>query len=269
MRYRKNNHFLRRRRQTIARPALRFPVPIPPGSARAPPSAPPRPNAAAPCWWSGTSNRRNPGSSSPTCLQRKSASVGTLCASGSNWGFKAIKSLGWQWDKTRRTDPARISRHWLVLSVATLLALAYGTRVEDAQDRRIAPGNLRTPPQDSGFQSPGPSEPSGAHRQRHPLRHRLAEAFAAQRTPLEPRLAAARTLATTQVQPGGHASCALVTALTYPCQLSSPRVADGVDVRPMRLRLRSPPRRQQPVELYRHYSPPGLPRPSWPCGSYR
>ena len=61
-------------------------------------------------------------------------------------GFKAIKSLGWKWDKTRRTDPTRISRHWLVLPVATLLALAYGTRVEDAQDRRIAPGNLRTPP---------------------------------------------------------------------------------------------------------------------------
>ena len=33
-----------------------------------------------------------------------------------------------------------------MLSVATLLALAYGTRVEDAQDRRIAPGNLRRPP---------------------------------------------------------------------------------------------------------------------------
>ena len=48
--------------------------------------------------------------------------------------------------KSRRTDPARISRHWLVLSVATLLALAYGTRVEDAHDRRITPGNLRTPP---------------------------------------------------------------------------------------------------------------------------
>ena len=44
-------------------------------------------------------------------------------------GFKAIKSLGWKWDKTRRTDPARVSRHWLVLSVPTLLALAYGTRV--------------------------------------------------------------------------------------------------------------------------------------------
>ena len=61
-------------------------------------------------------------------------------------GFKAIKSLGWKWDKTRRTDPARISRHWLVLPVATLLALAYGTRVEDAHDRRIAPGSLRAPP---------------------------------------------------------------------------------------------------------------------------
>ena len=36
-------------------------------------------------------------------------------------GFKAIKSLGWQWDKTRRTDPARISHHWLALSVATLV----------------------------------------------------------------------------------------------------------------------------------------------------
>ena len=61
-------------------------------------------------------------------------------------GFKALKSLGWQWDKTRRTDPTRISRHWLVLSVATLLALAYGTRSEDAYDRNIEPGNLRKPP---------------------------------------------------------------------------------------------------------------------------
>ena len=61
-------------------------------------------------------------------------------------GFKAIQSLGWQWQQTRRTNPARISRHWFVLSVATLLTLAYGTRVEDAHDRRVAPGNLRTPP---------------------------------------------------------------------------------------------------------------------------
>ena len=61
-------------------------------------------------------------------------------------GFKALKSLGWKWDKTRRADPTRISRHWLVLSVATLLALAYGTRVEDAHHHGVTPGNLRAPP---------------------------------------------------------------------------------------------------------------------------
>ena len=57
-----------------------------------------------------------------------------------------LKSVGWQWQRTRRTSPERISRHWLVLSVTTLLALAYGTRVEDAFDRKIAPGSLRAPP---------------------------------------------------------------------------------------------------------------------------
>lgn len=64
-------------------------------------------------------------------------------------GFKALKSLGWKWDKTRRIDPTRISRHWLVLSVATLLTLAYGTRVEDAHDRGISPSNLRAPPREA------------------------------------------------------------------------------------------------------------------------
>ena len=60
-------------------------------------------------------------------------------------GFKGIKSMGWQWDKTRRTDPTRVARHWLVLAVATLLSLAYGTRVEDAQELGKAPGDLRAP----------------------------------------------------------------------------------------------------------------------------
>ncbi len=58
----------------------------------------------------------------------------------------ALKSLGWKWNKTRRTDQTRVSRHWLVLPVATLLALAYGARVEDAHDLGIAPSNLPTPP---------------------------------------------------------------------------------------------------------------------------
>ena len=60
--------------------------------------------------------------------------------------FRAVKSVGWQWHKTRRTDLARISRHWLVFSVATLLTLAYGSRVEDATELGVAPGRLRAPP---------------------------------------------------------------------------------------------------------------------------
>ena len=51
----------------------------------------------------------------------------------------------------------RISRHWLVLSVATLLALAYGTRVEDAQERKLAPGRLHTPPRSPAPQQRGNS----------------------------------------------------------------------------------------------------------------
>ena len=61
-------------------------------------------------------------------------------------GFKALKSVGWQWRKTRRTDPERVERHWLVLSVATLLTLAFGSRVEDAHALKRSPGALRSPP---------------------------------------------------------------------------------------------------------------------------
>ena len=61
-------------------------------------------------------------------------------------GFKALKSVGWQRWKTRRTDPARVERHWLVLSVATLLTLETGSRVEDAQALKRDPSALRSPP---------------------------------------------------------------------------------------------------------------------------
>lgn len=64
-------------------------------------------------------------------------------------GFRALKSFGWDWQRTRRTAPARVARHWLVLAVATLLNLAVGTRLEDADWRGIPPGKLRrvrTPP---------------------------------------------------------------------------------------------------------------------------
>lgn len=60
-------------------------------------------------------------------------------------GFKVLKSVGWQWQRTRRTDPTRVARHWLVLAVATLWVMAYGTRVEDAERLGVAPAQWRTP----------------------------------------------------------------------------------------------------------------------------
>lgn len=60
-------------------------------------------------------------------------------------GFRALKSFGWDWQRTRRTAPARVARHWLVLAIATLLSLAVGTRLEDAAQQGIPPGRLRRP----------------------------------------------------------------------------------------------------------------------------
>ena len=54
--------------------------------------------------------------------------------------------MGWQWHRTRRLDPDRVDRHWLVLAVATLWVLAHGTRVEEAHLRGLAPGRVRRPP---------------------------------------------------------------------------------------------------------------------------
>ena len=61
-------------------------------------------------------------------------------------GFRALKGLGWQWQRSRRTEPARVARHWLVLAVASLTALAHATRVEDARERGLPPARLRAPP---------------------------------------------------------------------------------------------------------------------------
>ena len=61
-------------------------------------------------------------------------------------GFKALKSVSWQWQETRRTDPARVERRWPVLSVATPLTLAFDSRAEDAQALKRDPSALRAPP---------------------------------------------------------------------------------------------------------------------------
>ena len=61
-------------------------------------------------------------------------------------GSRALKSLGWQWQHTRRADPTRVARHWLALAVATWWALATGTRVEEAEGLGLPPERLRQPP---------------------------------------------------------------------------------------------------------------------------
>jgi len=74
-------------------------------------------------------------------------------------GFRALKGVGWHWERTRRTDPERVARHWLVLAVATLWTLAYGTRVEDAALRGVPPARLRAP-------APAPAPPAEERRPR-------------------------------------------------------------------------------------------------------
>lgn len=68
-------------------------------------------------------------------------------------GFRALKSMGWHWERTRRTDPERVARHWLVLAVATLWTVAVGTRVEDALAQGCEPAYLHTP-------TPPPARPT-------------------------------------------------------------------------------------------------------------
>ena len=46
-------------------------------------------------------------------------------------GFRSLKGMGWQWQKTRRRDPKRVERHWLAMAVAQLWTLSVGTRAED------------------------------------------------------------------------------------------------------------------------------------------
>ena len=87
-----------------------------------------------------------------------------------NWieqGFRGLKTVGWKWHKTRRLDPTRVGRHWLVLAIATLLAVAYGTRREEAEARHLPPGRLRRPARRVG------RRPS--RRRCHPRRHSLLQ----------------------------------------------------------------------------------------------
>jgi hypothetical protein len=45
-------------------------------------------------------------------------------------GFKITKRAGWQWQRTRMTDPQRAARLWLAVAVATLWLLSVGGEAE-------------------------------------------------------------------------------------------------------------------------------------------
>ena len=46
-------------------------------------------------------------------------------------GFKVTKRAGWQWQRTRMSDPQRAARLWLAVAVATLWLLSVGGDAED------------------------------------------------------------------------------------------------------------------------------------------
>src|ERR671922_817 len=46
-------------------------------------------------------------------------------------GFKITKRAGWQWHRTRMTDPARAARLWLAVAVATLWLLSVGGEADE------------------------------------------------------------------------------------------------------------------------------------------
>lgn len=74
--------------------------------------------------------------------------VGTGWYGGRMWielGFRALKSMGWQWQRTVATAPDRVGRQWLILAVATLWAVAVGTAWEAEAEADRPPWTI-TPP---------------------------------------------------------------------------------------------------------------------------
>lgn len=60
-------------------------------------------------------------------------------------GFRNLKSMGFDWERTKRKHKERIERHWLVMAVGQLLLVAYGTRVEEASIQNLPPCRVHRP----------------------------------------------------------------------------------------------------------------------------
>ena len=149
MRYRKNVQLLRPRRPPVARTALRFPSRY---SLDWPRHRLQHPHRKTPLHPAGGLVRRAGRTLDhphrPAAGGRRTQLVRPALLDRTGLQGRQKPGLEVGQDQENRPGP-HLPATGLVLSVATLLALAYGTRVEDAHDRRIAPGNLRTPPKTS------------------------------------------------------------------------------------------------------------------------
>ena len=54
-------------------------------------------------------------------------------------GFRTIKRGGWEWNRTRMSDPNRASRLWLAISISTLWLLSVGDQDDDTPSESILP----------------------------------------------------------------------------------------------------------------------------------
>lgn len=69
-------------------------------------------------------------------------------------GFRQRKSMGWEWQRGQLLDPDAVAWQYLIVAVATLWALAVGTRIEDAEHLGVPSGQLRHAPPTLGPPQP-------------------------------------------------------------------------------------------------------------------
>jgi len=91
------------------------------------------------------------------------------CASRGSWygqrfwiehQFKTIKSDGWQWQKSRVTEPERIERLWLAYAVALLWTLSYGSQPPSIEAEKPDPSPPHPAEGRTANGLAAPSEPS-------------------------------------------------------------------------------------------------------------
>jgi hypothetical protein len=78
-------------------------------------------------------------------------------------GFEQFKSAGWQWQKSRMTDPDRAGRIWLAMAVATLWVVSVGGQ-EEADDGLVE--TMPELPRCAGGVRLGPGSLAAKHQRR-------------------------------------------------------------------------------------------------------